>query len=155
MGLQLHNVHFLTLNLEIVELLSSFVILQPSPFVNLKRLKIYPEKKCWSEQAPKKVAMSTELKSYLLDSSPKCIFTMVLREEIEAQKIMAKLGVILEKEKDSNKTNKANLELGEVHVAESHKPKKLKLMARINSCWENLGVQVEEGKEKVGVIVSK
>ncbi|XP_076894689.1 uncharacterized protein LOC143547063 [Bidens hawaiensis] len=80
---QLHNVHILTLNLEVVEILSSSVELvlpQPSPFVNLKRLSIYPLKQYWPEKAPHKVAMSSQLKSYLLDGSPKCTYTIVLRE---------------------------------------------------------------------------
>ncbi|KAK1438303.1 hypothetical protein QVD17_04110 [Tagetes erecta] len=96
---KLHNVKFLELSLEIVEFLSSnqdLILHQPSPFVNLKSLKIYPET-VWYYNAPKKVAMSTELKSYLLDSSPRATFTMVLREEIKAQKLMADLRVHLEK----------------------------------------------------------
>lgn len=59
-----------------------------------------------------------------------------LVQEIKAQKIMAEL----EKEKENTKTNKAHLEPGEVHVAESHEPKKPKLGAgehgtdQIGSC---------------------
>ncbi|GKF32940.1 hypothetical protein Tco_0106140, partial [Tanacetum coccineum] len=42
------GVKFLTLNLEIFELLSSFepISHQPSPFANLNSLKIYPVSKC-------------------------------------------------------------------------------------------------------------
>ncbi|KAI3713694.1 hypothetical protein L1987_72280 [Smallanthus sonchifolius] len=75
--------------------------------------------------------------------------------EITAQKIMAELGVILEKEEDNTK---ADLERGKANVAESHKPKKLKIggsMEQMNSCWENLGVQVERGREKACLIISK
>ncbi|MFS8030437.1 putative F-box domain, leucine-rich repeat domain superfamily, F-box-like domain superfamily [Helianthus anomalus] len=81
---QLHNVRYLTLSLEIVEIISlstDLIIHQPSPFVNLKSLNIYPQIiGYWWNQARKKETMSTKLKSYLLDSSPGCSFTMVLRE---------------------------------------------------------------------------
>ncbi|XP_076911982.1 F-box protein At4g22280-like [Bidens hawaiensis] len=150
----LHNVKFLKLNLEIVEILSSTadqILHQPSPFVNLTSLKIYPAKSTFcNEQAPKKVAMSNELKSYLLDSSPKCTFTMVFREEILASKLLTELGVLLEKEKDDTNTNKIPVE--------SHKPKKLKLgwnMAQIRSSWDNLDVQIMQRKKKAFLIISK
>ncbi|XP_076911970.1 F-box/LRR-repeat protein At3g26922-like [Bidens hawaiensis] len=150
----LHNVKFLELNLEMVEILSSSVdqiLHQPSPFINLKSLKIYPRNTFYDEQAPKKVAMSNELKSYLLDGSSESTFTMVLREEIQAQNIMDELRVILEKEKDDNsKTNRAHVDQGETPA------KKLKIgMAQIKSCWENLDVQIYRRKEKVCEIISK
>ncbi|XP_076937111.1 putative F-box/FBD/LRR-repeat protein At3g49030 [Bidens hawaiensis] len=150
---QLYNVRFLTLNLEIVELLSSSVELvlhQASPFVNLKRLNIYPLEGYWSEQSPKKVAMSPELKSYLLDGSPGCTFTMVLREEITAKRLIAELRVLIRKEKDNIKTRSAHVE--------THEPKKLKTMgnmAQMKGHWENLGVQIELRKETVFLIISK
>ncbi|GJV42318.1 F-box domain containing protein [Tanacetum coccineum] len=79
----LHSVKNLTLNLEILEHLSSSVEIishQPSPFANLKSLKIYPslvEK--W--QLPEKIVnMSTEVKNYLLDGCPGATFIMVSRE---------------------------------------------------------------------------
>ncbi|XP_076911979.1 F-box/FBD/LRR-repeat protein At5g56420-like [Bidens hawaiensis] len=151
--LQLYNVHFLTLNLEIVELLSSSVGLelhQPSPFVNLKRLHIYPlERYCWWERSPKKVAMHTELKTYLLDGSPGCTFTMVLFE-ITARKLIAELRALIWKEKDNIETNSAHVE--------SHEPKKLKTMgsmAQMKGYWENLGVQIELRKKTAFLIISK
>ncbi|XP_076913998.1 F-box protein At1g60400-like [Bidens hawaiensis] len=149
---QLHNVHILTLNLEVVEILSSSVELvlpQSSPFVNLKRLSIYPFKQYWPEKAPHKVAMSSQLKSYLLDGSPKCAYTIVLREEIVAQKIMEGLAVILEKEKKDN--NKITLEGEE---AGNHKPKKVNY-EDVKSCWEILCVQTKRRKETVDLIISK
>ncbi|KAF5753908.1 putative F-box domain, leucine-rich repeat domain superfamily, F-box-like domain superfamily [Helianthus annuus] len=148
----LRSAKFLTLNLETVETLSSSLDLnlhQPSPFVNLKSLKIYPLTTYSWNPASKKVAISTELKSYLLDGSPGATFTMVLREEIEARKLIAKLGVLLEKEKDNTKTSSACVERGEAPV-ESHKPKtekKLKIggnVAQIKGYWEDLGVQIEQ-----------
>ncbi|KAK9052832.1 hypothetical protein SSX86_029462 [Deinandra increscens subsp. villosa] len=156
---QLHNVKFLSLNLEIVELLSSSVGLhlhQPSPFVNLKSLNIHPERVYWCEEEPPKVAMSTELKRYLLDGSPGAAFTMVLREEILAHKYTTELRVLLEKEK----ADMAHLDQGKTPV-ESHKPKvEMKLnsgenIAQIKSCWKNLGVQIEAGNEKANLIISK
>ncbi|XP_076911976.1 uncharacterized protein LOC143570123 isoform X3 [Bidens hawaiensis] len=148
--LQLHNVHFLTLNLEIVELLSSsreLVLHQPSPFVNLKRLYIYPHRKYLLEQSPEKVAMCTELQSYLLDGSPLCTFTMVLREEIAANKLMDELQLLLKEEKDNIRTN-----------MESHEPKKLKIggtIAQIKEHWENMGSQIQLTKEQGCLIIQK
>ncbi|XP_076925454.1 uncharacterized protein LOC143588289 isoform X2 [Bidens hawaiensis] len=65
---QLHNVKSLTLNLEIVELLSLLVELmscQSSPFANLKSLNFHQV-----SYGNKRIKMSAEVKSYLLDSSP-------------------------------------------------------------------------------------
>ncbi|KAJ0666408.1 putative F-box domain, leucine-rich repeat domain superfamily, F-box-like domain superfamily [Helianthus annuus] len=156
----LHNVKFLTLNLEIVELLSSSVELllrQPSPFVNLKSLKIYPERVRLSGQAPRKVAMSSELKNYLIDSSPGATFSMVLREEIIAHELMAEFEVYLEKEKDNIKTSGAQVEA----PVESHEPKTKEKpeirgdMAQIKGYWENLPVQIERMKKTACLIISK
>ncbi|KAK9052828.1 hypothetical protein SSX86_029458 [Deinandra increscens subsp. villosa] len=144
----LHNAKFLTLNQEIVKILSSSevpLLHQPSPFVNLKSLKISPEKVCLSEQAPQKVTMSPALYCYLLDGSPKCNFTVVICEEVRARNIMAQLGAILEKWKDNTKTNGADLERGKAHM-ESHTPKKLNIggnMAQMVGCWKNLSKQIE------------
>nr|XP_043608510.1 F-box/FBD/LRR-repeat protein At5g22660-like [Erigeron canadensis] len=85
---QLNNVKFLTLSLEIIELLSSSVELishQPSPFTGLTSLKIYPE--VVSEQAPKGENMSTEVKNYLLDSSPIATLTLISREVFTQPKV--------------------------------------------------------------------
>ncbi|GJT18879.1 F-box domain containing protein [Tanacetum coccineum] len=82
---QLQSAKFLTLSIEIVEVLSSSVELisgQPSPFTNLKMLKIYPENVDFNEQAEKKVDMSMEVKNYLLDGSPSATFILVSREII-------------------------------------------------------------------------
>ncbi|MFS8030434.1 putative leucine-rich repeat domain superfamily, F-box-like domain superfamily [Helianthus anomalus] len=159
----LRSAKFLTLNLELLETLSSSLDLnlhQPSLFVNLKSLKIYPQTAYSWNPASKKVAISTELKSYLLDGSPGATFTMVLREEIEARKLIAKLGVLLEKEKDNTKTSSARVERGEAPV-ESHKPKtekKLKIggdVAQIKGYWEDLGVQIEQRNKTARLFLSK
>ncbi|KAI7730197.1 hypothetical protein M8C21_000297, partial [Ambrosia artemisiifolia] len=81
---QLHSVKFLTLNLESIEILSTSVELishQPSPFANLKSLKIY--RKTYftqKEQTQPKATMCTEVMKYLLDGSPGATFTMVSLE---------------------------------------------------------------------------
>ncbi|PWA42795.1 F-box domain, Leucine-rich repeat domain, L domain-like protein [Artemisia annua] len=77
----LQSVKFLTLNLEIVEILSSHVKLissQVSPFANLKCLHIYPVKK--PSEVQNAVKMSTKVEDYLLDNSPNATFRMVSRE---------------------------------------------------------------------------
>ncbi|KAI7739804.1 hypothetical protein M8C21_024268 [Ambrosia artemisiifolia] len=75
---QLYSVKCLTLNSELVKLLSSSVELisdQPSPFTRLKSLKIYP-----SDITEPEVTMSTEVKNFLLDSSQDATFTLVSHE---------------------------------------------------------------------------
>ncbi|KAJ0824530.1 hypothetical protein HanRHA438_Chr17g0793431 [Helianthus annuus] len=67
-------------------LVSSFVELishQPSPFANLKRLKIYPNcvSRLAEDQTKPEVTMSTEVKKYLLDSAPGATLTMVSHDE--------------------------------------------------------------------------
>ncbi|GJU04597.1 F-box domain containing protein [Tanacetum coccineum] len=78
---QLQRVKYLTLNMEILEFLSSSVELisnQPSPFANLKSLHIYPIKDL--SEVRNDVKMSSEVKNYLLENSPSATFTMVSRE---------------------------------------------------------------------------
>ncbi|KAI7751517.1 hypothetical protein M8C21_022429 [Ambrosia artemisiifolia] len=118
---QLHNVKFLTLNLELVKMLSSYleqISLQPSPFSNLKSLKIYPVYVPSDDESHKRVKVSTEVINYLLDGSPTATFTLISYEEIKekqqkvqaienaakAQKLMAKLQVMLEQEKANIET---------------------------------------------------
>ncbi|XP_076902142.1 F-box/LRR-repeat protein At3g26922-like [Bidens hawaiensis] len=75
---QFHNVKFLTLNLEFVKFLSSVELIshQPSPFANLKSLKIYTHYVSLNEKARTKVTMSIEVKNYLLDGSPGATVTI-------------------------------------------------------------------------------
>ncbi|GJT39530.1 F-box domain containing protein, partial [Tanacetum coccineum] len=77
---QFKSVKFLTLSLEIMELLSSVQPIwhQPAPFSNLMSFRIHPEL-AWERGRPK-LAMSTQVKNYLLDASPKANVTMVSRE---------------------------------------------------------------------------
>ncbi|KAK1438301.1 hypothetical protein QVD17_04108 [Tagetes erecta] len=155
---QLHNVKFLTLSLEIVEVLSSAIELilpQPSPFVNLKSLKIYPDIVHLWEHEPKRVTiMPANLRSYLLDSSSQSTFTKFLREEILEEKLLAELRVLLEKEKDNTETNRARLEQRKAPV-QSHTQEIGRNMALIKDTWENLGVELQKRKEKACFIISK
>ncbi|GKC15667.1 hypothetical protein Tco_1012449 [Tanacetum coccineum] len=146
---------------------------QHSPFANSKSIKIYPllvDK--W--QLPREIVnMSTEVKNYLLDGSPGATFTMVSREEIIAEENatyaknrMAELQVLLEQEKADMETNRAHTEQKNVPM-ESHNAKtdeeqnaldenELQIegnVEHINSCWESLGEQIKQGKEKIDDIV--
>ncbi|XP_071695724.1 uncharacterized protein [Rutidosis leptorrhynchoides] len=81
---QFCSVKYLTMNVEIVELLSTSVDLisnQPSPFANLETLKIYPVTGILVGRTLKNVDVSTVVKSYLLDTSPHATLTIVSREE--------------------------------------------------------------------------
>ncbi|KAI3713664.1 hypothetical protein L1987_72247 [Smallanthus sonchifolius] len=170
---QLHSVKFLTLNLELVKLLSSSVELishQPSPFVNLKCLKIYPP----NYVTEPKVTMSTEIKNYLLDGSPGATLTMVSHEEIRAvmnvasaRNRMGELQVLLDQWKENSETNKSHMKQNEAPM-ESHtttvheqgevethraRDKKMKChfqerMAHVKSYWEVLNEQLEKGYNK-------
>ncbi|KAI7739816.1 hypothetical protein M8C21_024280, partial [Ambrosia artemisiifolia] len=156
---QLHNVKSLTLNLEIVELLSSFVELmslqlQPSPFANLKSLKIYPER----EEVPEheSVTMSAEVKSYLLDSSLGATFTLVTREDVRvarttklAQNRIAALRAQLEQEKTRTDTKMTKIhEQGRPQFSEHSD-------TYIDMCWKDSSVQIEKGKEKAADIITE
>nr|GEV00910.1 hypothetical protein [Tanacetum cinerariifolium] len=134
----LQSVKDLTLNMEILEhLFSSVEIIshQPSPFANLKSIKIYPLwvdnwKLPWETYYPLSVdkwklpretgTMSTEVKNYLLAGSPGATFTMVSREEIIAERkvthaktCMAILQGYLEREADIA-TNRAHIKVENV-----------------------------------------
>ncbi|XP_071696038.1 F-box/LRR-repeat protein At3g26922-like [Rutidosis leptorrhynchoides] len=71
---ELHSAKFLTLNLDIVECISSFpelISTRPSPFSNLTRLNIDS-----STRDTWKLKMSTEAKNFLLGNSPNATFIM-------------------------------------------------------------------------------
>nr|XP_043608225.1 uncharacterized protein LOC122580019 [Erigeron canadensis] len=182
-----YNVKFLTLNSELVESLSlnlKSVSLKFSPFANLRSIKIYPAKVSEkAEEGEKPLTIASELKSYLLDSSPSATFTIVSREEVRgyrnavsAQNLMEKLWAMLEKEKANSETNMTQLdhkkETMESHEEENHEHgnaqvddqrapvEKLQMhiqgkMANIKSCWEDLGVQIDQGRKKACHIISK
>ncbi|XP_071703977.1 uncharacterized protein [Rutidosis leptorrhynchoides] len=93
---QFHNVKYLTLGLEILELASIVHVVSdlPSPFAKLASLKIYPRRK----KGKKKVKIPTQVKNFLLGSSPNVTVSIYSREEVEAlknatsaQRIMPKL----------------------------------------------------------------
>ncbi|KAJ0427750.1 hypothetical protein HanHA300_Chr17g0638551 [Helianthus annuus] len=151
---QLHSVKSLTLNLELVKHLSSHVELishQPSPFANLKSLKIYPV--CVTQP---KVTMSNEVKNYLLDSSPDVILTMV-SYEIEAvmnvasaRNLMRELQVLLDQWKECCETNT-------VHVKQDKAPMKSRFherMTRIESYWKDLNEPFQKGSKNTRRIIS-
>ncbi|PWA55634.1 F-box domain, Leucine-rich repeat domain, L domain-like protein [Artemisia annua] len=155
---QFRSVKFLTLNLEIVECLSSSVELishQPSPFANLKSLKIYP---AWKELHPK-ANVSTLVENYFLDSSPGATLTMVLREEIRALELMKKLQGLLNRWKENNDKNTARVDQGEVEnqraqqetIIESESVERL---TQIKSYWIDLTKWSEEGDKRTCRIIS-
>lgn len=144
---RLHGVKYLTLNIEILEHLSSYVGLfahRPSLFANLKSLIIYREMVYKSNMPNEKTDMSTELKNYLLHSSPSATLTIVSHQDTiavknvtSAQDLMAKLLVLLEQEKADTGTSRA-------HIGRS-------LISRRNF----VKVEVERRKAKVSLVCSK
>ncbi|KAI3812647.1 hypothetical protein L1987_17359 [Smallanthus sonchifolius] len=146
-GRQFHSVKFLTLNLETIEALSSSVELvsnKPSPFANLRSLKIYPVNIQLKGQTQKKVFVSNEVKNYLLDGSPRASFSLVTREEMKArdatlaQHLMAELWVMLEG--DKAKINWDHMRPGK---------------APTESYWDDLALQSKLVKTKICDIISK
>ncbi|XP_076925452.1 F-box protein At5g03100-like [Bidens hawaiensis] len=118
---KLCNVKFLTLNLEFVKFLASVELISrlPSPFSNLKSLKIYPYYVSLNEQARPEVTMSYEVKEYLLDASPGATITMVSHEEAKTVKnivlacmFMRELQVLLYQWKENSETNTTRLMQG-------------------------------------------
>ncbi|CAH1414729.1 unnamed protein product [Lactuca virosa] len=82
---QLHNVKFLTLNLGILQILSSSmepVSHQPSPFANLNILKFLtcPATLYMELQPHENVATSTQIKHNMQDSFSSAIITIISRE---------------------------------------------------------------------------
>ncbi|PWA74019.1 F-box domain, Leucine-rich repeat domain, L domain-like protein [Artemisia annua] len=145
---QLHNVRFLTLNLHTVKLLALFVELfsnLPSPFTNLKRLKIYPQ------YPDEEVTLCTEVKNFLLDSSPSATLILVSHEEIKAQDLMKQLQVLLKEYKENIETNMAQMEQPKAKTQWNFGGR----MAEIEGYWEDLNVQFEKGKEKTQRVISK
>ncbi|KAK9048671.1 hypothetical protein SSX86_032363 [Deinandra increscens subsp. villosa] len=166
---QLHSVKFLTLNLELVKLLASVELIshQPSPFVNLKNLMIYP-----SNVLGPKATMSTEVKNYLLDRSPGATLIVVSHEEVRAvmnvtsaRNLMNELHVLLDEWKENSGTNKDHMkqdttpiathmaivhEQGKVEDHRVHLDTKMKLhfgerVAHIKSYWEDTNEQFQKG----------
>ncbi|XP_071705195.1 F-box protein At5g03100-like [Rutidosis leptorrhynchoides] len=119
---QFRNVKYLTLGLEIVEVLASSVQLVshlPSPFANLTSFKIYPanidhfprplhksQPSRMKEEEQENLKMPTEVKNYVLDGSPNAIVTIFSRQDMKAlenakaaQQILLELQMLLAKQK--------------------------------------------------------
>lgn len=167
---QLHSVKYLTLNMGMFHILSPLMELisyQPSPFVNLKSLKVYPHD-YWVE-VPETIP--AEVKKYLLDGSPSATFTEVSCEEMralryakEALYCMAELREMLEHEKANIETNIGHMDLVMIpvvcHEPNMHEQDKMqmdKMKNEIDSCWEDLCAQIELWKAKTSTsnIISK
>ncbi|PWA87081.1 F-box domain, Leucine-rich repeat domain, L domain-like protein [Artemisia annua] len=150
---QFNKVKFLTLSLEIIELLSSPLTLishQPSPFVNLTSLRIYPE--LYDEPRFKNV-MSSEVKNYLLDGSPKATLEMVSRKDIRAvrdaalaENLMAELKLLLDEEKVPLKCNNENMSQRPVDMS--------RIREHIQSCFSKMHTQMYHGEQKINSILS-
>ncbi|XP_022038978.1 uncharacterized protein LOC110941622 isoform X2 [Helianthus annuus] len=153
------------------------ISLQPSPFSNLKKLKIYPVYVPRDDEAHEKVTMPTKVLNYLLDGSPSATLTMISYEEVkakqqkaqafanavEAQKRMSSLQGLLEKEKANIETRtnrrKAPTEADthdqgktQVENVQLHFERK---MAQMKSCWEDVGVQIDQGGSRARDILSR
>ncbi|PWA98287.1 F-box domain, Leucine-rich repeat domain, L domain-like protein [Artemisia annua] len=150
----LRSVKYLTLNLEILELLSSsveLILINRPPFANLKSLHIYPVEEL--SEVRNDVEMSSEVKNYLLENSPSATFTMVSREESRvrkdtklAQNQMASLQLMLEHEKTKMENQITQVE-NLLQIGER--------MTHVNRCWEGLSDRIEQGKQKTDDIIAQ
>ncbi|XP_071702016.1 putative F-box/FBD/LRR-repeat protein At4g13965 [Rutidosis leptorrhynchoides] len=151
-----HNVQYLTLGLEVVEVLASNVHLVshlPSPFAKLRSLKIYP-KDLYSEEGLEEIKMPRDVKNYLLGASPSASFSLFSREEMKAlqnvkraQKVMAELQLLLEKEKEKINCETAQTDDGEGKLVKEE-------ISQIDNCWEDLFEQIQQGGFKINHIFS-
>ncbi|KAK1438382.1 hypothetical protein QVD17_04190 [Tagetes erecta] len=151
---QLHSVKSLTLNSESIKVLSSYTKLishQPSPFTKLNGLKIYPR---YVDEKQSEFTLATEVKKYLLDSSPDATFTMVSHEEIIAvknvtiaRKLMIKLGAALDKLKENSETNTSDMDQDEA-PSESH-------IATVEEQVEDLNEVVMTGTSRITEILQE
>ncbi|XP_071700752.1 uncharacterized protein [Rutidosis leptorrhynchoides] len=82
-----HNVKYLTLGLEVIEVASfvNGVSNLPSPFDKLTSLEIYPRRLEHKKNA-KKVKIPTQVRNFLLGASPNATVSIYSREEVEAMK---------------------------------------------------------------------
>nr|GEV52258.1 hypothetical protein [Tanacetum cinerariifolium] len=136
---QAQGVKFLTLNMEIVERLSSFepISNQPSPFANLKSLKIYPVFKRIAQK--NKVNVSNVVKNFFLDSSPSATVNLVKREEIRAQETLVRLERLLNKLKERIENNKAHMIMVENQRAQQEtKLQWRERLTHIGSYWKDI-----------------
>lgn len=67
-----------------------------------------------------------------------------------AQKLMADFHLLLEREKVKLETNKAHMEQGKTKQLQIEEKVK-----HVNRCWNDFSVQIEQGKEKTGEIISE
>ncbi|XP_076925450.1 uncharacterized protein LOC143588286 [Bidens hawaiensis] len=167
---QLRGVKFLTLNFELVELLSLSVEVishQHSPFANLKSLKIYPAYVIPEGQTQPEVTVSLEIKNFVLGSSPGATFTMVSHEEIRAVKnvaiarnLMRELQGLLNQWEENSETN-TNDTKATVHEqveVENEPDAKMKwhfgeTMTHIENYWKDLSEQLDKGyKDTISTI---
>ncbi|KAJ0630984.1 putative F-box domain, leucine-rich repeat domain superfamily, F-box-like domain superfamily [Helianthus annuus] len=175
---QLRSVKFLKLNLELLKLLFSsleLILDQPSPFTDLKSLKIYP-----ADITKPEVTMSTEVKNFLLDSPHGATFTPVsyevraVRNVASAENLMRKLQVLLDKWTENSEINTTDMEQDkapmesqtatmheqvEVENERAFPDTKIKWhfgdrMTHIESYWEGLNEQYEKGYENTGHTIS-
>ncbi|KAL8253810.1 hypothetical protein R6Q59_032031 [Mikania micrantha] len=80
---EFHNVKFLSLTADVIQLLNSSLQLisqQPCLLANLKSLKILPKVSCMGWHKRTEVFMYPEIKSFLLNSSSKATLTKVMQE---------------------------------------------------------------------------
>ncbi|XP_076920471.1 uncharacterized protein LOC143581602 [Bidens hawaiensis] len=146
---------------------------QPSPFCNLKSLKVYPDYVPLDDETHERVNLSTKVINYLLDGSPGATFTLISYEEIKekkqkaralanaaaAQKLMVDLQVMLEREKANIETHRDQPVEADAHDQGKSPLEKVQLhferkMEQMKSYWEDVGVQIDRGR-RTSYIISR
>ncbi|GJV74907.1 hypothetical protein Tco_1506491 [Tanacetum coccineum] len=101
----------------------------------------------------KKVNVSTEVKNYLLDGSPRADFTLLMPEDIIAKRttkaakdLIFKLQVHLEQSQNAMVDEEQNAKVENQLQIETN-------MAHIDNCWGGLSNQIIQGTEKIDDII--
>ncbi|KAJ0685760.1 putative F-box domain, leucine-rich repeat domain superfamily, F-box-like domain superfamily [Helianthus annuus] len=147
-----------------VELISH----QPSPFANLKSLKVYPNNVNLEaeKQTQPEVTMSTEVKNYLLDSSPApgATFTIVSHEEVRtarnvtsARNLMSELQGFLDEWKENRETNTAHMKQDKAPIEIENRRAQLKTKRKwpFGERMTHIKDQFWEGHKNTFHVISK
>ncbi|XP_071705209.1 F-box/LRR-repeat protein At3g26922-like [Rutidosis leptorrhynchoides] len=164
---QFRNVKYLTLGLEIVEVLATSMQLLshlPSPFANLTSFKIYPANTQYfpcrtfrpKEEEQKKINMPIEVKNYLLNGSPNATVTIFSHQDAQAlknatlaQQSMTDLQILLTKEKIECETNQSTAPMKRHRAIMNDQ-----LKSHFENCWEDFFEQINQGGIKIKYIFS-
>ncbi|PWA71193.1 F-box domain, Leucine-rich repeat domain, L domain-like protein [Artemisia annua] len=128
---------------------------QPAPFANLMSLKIHPEL-AWERGHPK-LAMSTQVKNYLLDASPKAHVKMVSRELSDIMRPSQEIRAIANATSAQDLMEELRLILNQVDSKPAGTKQPIRScgsIEKITSCWQDMTAAMQHGKSGASHIIS-